>query len=82
MQQIIRDGVKIGLVDYQREVEGSNDEMYIQKMAEEGPMEVNYLTEEAMDEIRAAVSPMYDEYISKVGQDLFDAVERANEATK
>lgn len=81
-QQIIRDGVKIGLVDYQREMEGSNDEMFIEKMKEEGPMEVNYLTDEALAEIRKAVSPMYDEYGKTIDKQIFEAVTLANEKTK
>ena len=77
-QEIIREGVKLGLVDYQREVEGESDVEAIANLEAEG-VQVNYVSEEALVEMREAVTPMYDEYSEIVSSVLFDYIDAANE---
>lgn len=70
---IIDEGVKTYLVDYQRDLEVSQNEEYIQKLADEG-MEVTYITPENKAKFAELVAPMYDTAADQFGQDVMDAV--------
>ncbi|MGE4276232.1 MAG: TRAP transporter substrate-binding protein [Lawsonibacter sp.] len=70
---IIDEGVKTYLVDYQRQLEVSQNEEYIQKLADEG-MEVTYVTPENKAKFAELVAPMYDNAAEQFGQDVMDAV--------
>ena len=70
---IVDEGVQTYLVDYQRELEVSENDEYIQKLADEG-MEVTYLTDEQKATFAEAVAPMYDNAAETFGQDVMDAV--------
>lgn len=77
LQKIIAEGVREGLVNGQREIEGSSDAGFVQKLKDAG-MEVNEVTPENLIKFREAVSPMYDEYKSQMNPELFDIVEKYN----
>lgn len=77
-QQIIRDGVTQGCIKEQREMESASDAAAI-KALEDAGVQVNVVSEEAMAEMRAAVSPMYEEYKQKVDPKLFEDIDIANE---
>ncbi|MDR2088735.1 MAG: DctP family TRAP transporter solute-binding subunit [Clostridiales Family XIII bacterium] len=82
LRQIIADGVKEGLVDGQRAIEGSGDEKFIGLLQEAG-MEVNEISPENMLKFRETVSPMYEEYKgSTIREELFDMIAESNEAAK
>ena len=70
---IVDEGVQTYLVDYQRDLEVSENDEYIQKLADEG-MEVTYLTDEQKATFVDAVAPMYDNAAETFGQDVMDAV--------
>lgn len=70
---IVDEGVQTYLVDYQRELEVSENDEYIQKLADEG-MEVTYITDEQKATFVDAVAPMYDNAAETFGQDVMDAV--------
>ena len=70
---IVDKGVQTYLVDYQRELEVSENDEYIQKLADEG-MEVTYITDEQKATFVDAVAPMYDNAAETFGQDVMDAV--------
>lgn len=81
LQKIIADGVKIELVDYQRELESSADANYIQKLKDAG-MVVNEITPENMLKFREAVATMFNEYKANVNPELFTMVDNANASVK
>src|SRR5665647_2547707 len=68
-QEIIKDGVTEGCVNTQREIESSSDADAIAALEAAG-MKINVVSEEAMAEMRKAVTPMYDEYKAKVSVEL------------
>lgn len=70
---IFDEGVRQFLVDYQRQLEVTENEEYIQKLADEG-MEVTYITPENKALFAEKVAPMYDDAAEKFGQDVMDAV--------
>lgn len=84
-QKIIADGVKIKLVDYERELEGNADADSLQKLKDAG-MVVNEVTPENMQLFRDAVKPMYAEYKGtdkgQIAPALFDLVDKYNAASK
>lgn len=80
-QQIIKDGAIEGLINHQRDVEMNSDEEAIANLEAEG-MQVNYVSEEALLDMREAVSPMYEEYKNTVDPVLFDYIDAANAAVK
>ena len=61
------------LVDYQRELEVSQNDEYIQKLADAG-MEITYVTPENKALFAEKVAPMYDDAAEQFGQDVMDAV--------
>ena len=70
---LIDEATKLYLVDHQRELEVSQNEEFIQKLAEEG-MEVTYVTPENKAKFAELVVPMYDTAAQDFGQDVMDAV--------
>ena len=66
-------GVQDYLVDYQRNLEVTENDEYIQRLADEG-MEVTYLTDEQRATFSEAVAPMYDTAAEDFGQDVMDAL--------
>ena len=70
---LIDEATALYLVDAQREMEVSQNEEFLQKLADEG-MTVTYLSDEARAEFAAAVAPMYDNAVADFGQDIMDAV--------
>ena len=70
---IVDEGVKTYLVDYQRELEVSQNDEYIQKLADAG-MEITYVTPENKALFAEKVAPMYDDAAEQFGQDVMDAV--------
>ena len=70
---IVDKGAQDYLVDYQRELEVTENDEYIQRLADEG-MEVTYLTDEEKATFVDAVAPMYDTAAEDFGQDVMDAV--------
>lgn len=81
LQKIIADGVKAKLVDWQRNEEANSDAAYIQKLKDAG-MQVNEVTPENMQKFRDAVAPMFDEYKAQVNPELFDIVDKYNQAAQ
>lgn len=71
---IIDEGTRLSLVDYQRELEVSQNAEYIQKLADEG-MTVTEITPENKAKFAELVAPMYDSAADDFGQDVMDAVE-------
>ena len=70
---VLDQGVQDYLVDYQRELEVTENDEYIQRLADEG-MEVTYLTDEQRATFSEAVAPMYDTAVEDFGQDVMDAL--------
>lgn len=70
---IVDEAVKTYLVDYQREQEVSQNEEYIQKLADAG-MEITQVTPENKAKFAELVAPMYDDAAAQFGQDVMDAV--------
>lgn len=70
---LIDEATKLYLVDHQRELEVSQNEEFIQKLAEEG-MEITYVTPENKAKFAELVAPMYDTAAQDFGQDVMDAV--------
>ncbi len=70
---IVDQGVQDYLVDYQRNLEVTENDEYIQRLADEG-MEVTYLTDEQRATFSEAVAPMYDTAAEDFGQDVMDAL--------
>ena len=74
-KKILDDGTKLYLVDYQRELEVSNNEDYIQKLADAG-MEVNRLTPEAKAQFTELVAPMYEKYADTFGPEIMEILKQ------
>ena len=70
---IIDEGVKLYLVDYQRELEVSQNADYIKKLGEAG-MEVTEVTPENKAKFAELVAPMYDNAEANFGKDVMDAL--------
>jgi len=77
LQEIIKKGADEWLVKYQRDLESSETADYI-KMLEEKGMAVNYITPENHAKFVEAVQPVYTKNVPKIGQDLFDIVDKYN----
>jgi len=72
-QQIIREGAKLYLEDWQRAEESSLEEHYIDLIKEAG-VEVNYLDAEGIKAFQDSVQPIYDSYRQKLGDEIMDKV--------
>lgn len=72
-QDIIKEGAKKYLEDWQREQESAAEEGYIQKMADAG-VAVNELTPENITKFQELVQPLYDQYREKLGDEVMDEV--------
>ena len=66
------------LIQEQRDMEVGDNDKYI-KLLEEAGMEVNDITPENHVKFVEACQPLYDEYIEKFGQEIFDLAEEYNE---
>lgn len=72
-QDIIREGAKTYLEDWQRSEESAAEAGYIKNIEEAG-VAVNELTPEAIAEFKAALQPIYDDYRTKLGDEVMDQV--------
>ena len=70
---LIDEATELYLVKHQRELEVSQNDEFIQKLADEG-MEVTYVTPENKAKFAELVAPMYDTAAQDFGQDVMDAV--------
>jgi tripartite ATP-independent transporter DctP family solute receptor len=77
LKKVVVDGVNEGLVKGQREIEGSSDQKFIDLLRDAG-MAVNDITPENRKLFQDAMKPLYDEYRPKIGQDMFDIVDKYN----
>ncbi|WZL72523.1 DctP family TRAP transporter solute-binding subunit [Clostridiaceae bacterium 35-E11] len=78
IQKIVADGTKKYLIDYQRDIELKDTDLYIEKLKEAG-MEINTITPENHAKFVEALKPMYEKYKQEIGQDMFDLVAKYNE---
>ncbi len=72
---IVDEGVKTKLSEYQIDLSITQDQDYINNIEKDGTA-VNYLTDEAKEEFKEAVAPLYDEYKKILGDKVFDLVEQ------
>lgn len=72
---ILDSGVKQYLIDYQRELEMSQNEEYITKLDESG-MEVNRVAPEEKVKFEALTAPMYEKYAETYGADIMAIVDQ------
>lgn len=72
-QNIIREGAKVYLEDWQRSEESAAEAGYITAMEEAGVI-VNTVSEENMLKFKEAVKPLYDSYREKLGDEIMDQV--------
>lgn len=73
-KEIIQDAAR-EFVDYQREMELEDTEVYVEKLEEEG-MQVNRLTDEQKMKFRQELEPMYEKYREKFGEEIFETLEK------
>lgn len=73
-KEIIQDAAR-EFVDYQREMELADTEVYVEKLEEEG-MQVNRLTDEQKMKFRQELEPMYEKYREKFGEEIFETLEK------
>ncbi|KUO73057.1 MAG: hypothetical protein APF77_20515 [Clostridia bacterium BRH_c25] len=78
IQQIVADGAKKYLIDYQRDMEINDDSVYMEKLKADG-MQINEITPENHEKFVEAVKPMYDKYKAEIGQDMFDLAVKYNQ---
>lgn len=64
--------------DEQRKLAREQDDEYFEVLVEDG-MEVNELSDEALDEFREASVPVYEKYEEKLGSELFEDFYRARD---
>ncbi len=76
-QEILKEESK-NYVKLQREMELKDNQEAIDKLATEGGLKVNVLTEEQKKVFFNQLKPMYDKYESKFGKELFDLCEKYN----
>lgn len=77
---LVDEGVKTYILDWERQTELTNNEDFINRLAEEG-MEVNEITPENKAKFVEAVQPVYEEFQSTFGQELFDIADSYNQTT-
>lgn len=70
IRQVIEDGIEIVLKQHGEE-SIKTDEEFVQQMVEAG-VKVTYLTDEEMALFREKLKPLWDEYRSIVGDEIFD----------
>lgn len=73
-QKIIQDAAKTWLKDWQRNEEVTNNDKYIEKIAESG-VECNKISDEDMKLFNEKVQPVYDKYQDKFG-DILEIVKK------
>lgn len=69
------------MITEQREMEVADNDKYIQLIADSG-CAVNSITPENHQKFVDAVQPLYEEYIGKWGQEIFDLAERYNQSAQ
>ena len=72
-QNIIKEGAKIDLVDWQRTEESTAEAGYIKSIAEAGTV-VNTVSEENILKFKEKLQPLYDSYREKLGDEVMDQV--------
>lgn len=77
IQKIVADGAQKYLIDNQRDLELKDNEIYIEKLKQEG-MEVNAITPENHNKFVEALKPMYEKYRKEIGQEMFDIANQYN----
>lgn len=75
LRTILDECVKIYLIDGQRETTVSEDDMYMQKLKDEG-MQINEVSPENHEKFLKAVEPMYEQYESEFGKEIFDLLRK------
>lgn len=75
---VFDEGVRTYLVDYQRQLALDEEAGAIATMEENG-VEVNYLSDEAKAEFRAAVDDLYTQYHEQLGDEVFDLIAKYTE---
>lgn len=70
-QTIVKDGARKYAVEHQRELELNSDADSIKNLESAG-MVVNEITPENLQKFKDVVKPVYAEYETKLGKDLFD----------
>lgn len=76
-QKIIETGAKKFLVDAQRQMEIDDTDMFLKKLAA-GGMIINEITPQNHQLFIDAVKPMYQKNSKKIGQEMFDKVDKYN----
>ncbi len=76
-QQLISDCVKEMIV-YERELSAANEEELEKKIGGNGTNQIISLTDEEREAFRQAAQPVYDKYVSQIGEDLVKKVEEIN----
>ena len=77
LKAIVTKGADEWLVKYQRKLESDETAGYI-KLLEEKGVNVNYITPENHAKFVKAVQPVYDKNLPKIGQQLFELLEKYN----
>ncbi len=78
LQTIVRDGVKVGLVDAQRSIEIEDRDTAIQAMIDSGTTQVDEVTPENYSKFVAAVQSVYEKNKSTIDPALFDLAQSFN----
>jgi len=73
IKKIIDDGAKKYLVDWQRQKETDDCKTYVEKLKEAG-MIVNEITPENRVKFVEKIKPLYENYVKKLGEDIFALV--------
>lgn len=77
LQNILKEEAK-KYVDTQREMELKDNQEAIEKLASEGGLSVNTLSEEQKKVLADALKPMYEKYEKTFGPELFEMCEKFN----
>ena len=78
LREIVQKGSDEWLVKYQRKLESDETLDYVKRLEGAG-MTINEITPENHAKFVAAVKPVYEKNIPKIGQDLFDIAEKYNQ---
>ena len=76
-QQILTEEAK-SYVEKQRALELEDNKKAIEKLATEGGLQVNELSEEQKQAFKDALKPMYEEYSQKFSKELFEKSDKYN----
>lgn len=78
LKTLVIDAGRKYLVEAQRDIELSDTQIYIDKLAEAG-MEVNEITPENNKKFQDALKPMYDKYEKELGIEIFELARKYND---